>query len=380
MIVGSFMHAPAEAGSSRSSAFPEPSAVTQLGKRHERSVSAQTPRNGSRLPALSPANKRARFTHTDDSDMDATTTLQTPSPGSGLIAPRTPSPGHQGVNLDQSKTPGVGADFFAPPARFSVPKRQKDGSDEEEETVGLPFPIFATTPRPAEPRSPTLDAPPSASRSRFNASRDAGLVPGRHRASPAPRSVSEAHKELTTITESDEPPLASVRRRVASVDSPQLLAKKIQRGRVGMSPARLSPSPSIGSGEKEAFQYTPFPAVPGARVTPAASRSRGPSETPTDPTEDQEPQDRTERSLTSTPTRRTRSPGPARAYMNVALHGLIGAESPSTLATPGHRTMLGTERYRDTRFSDVPDVQWGTPSVDLGPNTPVTSLSTRRDW
>jgi len=73
--------------------------------------------------------------------------------------------------------------------------------------------------------------------------------------------------------------------------------------------------------------------------------------------------------------RRSPAMSPARDYMDVAMFGLMGpAESPGTSnnQTPGHRTMLGTERYRDTRFGDVPMVQWGSPSVDLGTGTPAS--------
>jgi hypothetical protein len=56
-------------------------------------------------------------------------------------------------------------------------------------------------------------------------------------------------------------------------------------------------------------------------------------------------------------------PSPRREYMDIALNGLTG-ESPSAMATPSSRTLLGTERYRDTRFGDEPFVAWSLPSVD----------------
>ncbi|ODO12065.1 hypothetical protein I350_00850 [Cryptococcus amylolentus CBS 6273] len=41
------------------------------------------------------------------------------------------------------------------------------------------------------------------------------------------------------------------------------------------------------------------------------------------------------------------------------------------VATPGQRTLLGTERYNDTRFGDMPVGFWAQPGVDLGtPGTP----------
>jgi hypothetical protein len=105
------------------------------------------------------------------------------------------------------------------------------------------------------------------------------------------------------------------------------------------TPPRLSPSPSI---TERAFQHPQYPSR-GSSLVPQGPRSR-------------------------------QSSAPAREYMDVALHGLpMQADSPSALATPGHRTILGTERYRDTRFGDVPVLNWGSPSVDFG-TTPQRPL------
>lgn len=64
---------------------------------------------------------------------------------------------------------------------------------------------------------------------------------------------------------------------------------------------------------------------------------------------------------------------PAREYMDVALNGLAEHCEPSgTVHMPSVRTLLGTERYRDTRFGDEPIIPWGTPTiVDFGPSTPL---------
>jgi hypothetical protein len=226
--------------------------------------------------------------------------------------PRTPDPSHQGILDDMSRTPGVG---------FAV--------------AGSSYPVFATTPKPAEPRSPTLDAPPSASRQRAWSSNSMPkmLTPGRKRtaAEVAPRAVSQAHMDLTTITESDEAPL-QFRRQV----TPVLFPPCRSRDRT-TTPPRLSPSPSI---TERAFQHPTYPSR-GSSLVPQGPRPR----------------------QTSTP---------AREYMDVALHGLPNPiESPSSFITPGHRTILGTERYRDTRFGDIPSLSWGSPSVDFGSATPA---------
>lgn len=303
-------------------------AVGTLGKRADREAVGS-----------SPVSKRARIDTTEEDDAP-----HTPSPP--RTAPRTPSPSHQGSMTDNSRTPGA-TEFYPPPLS------KRPGEE-------LPYPLFATTPRPSEPRSPTLDAPPSASRHRLNYNRGATLTPGRRKPSPAPRSVSEAHKELTTITESDEPslPVSLARRRVASENTPTRLVQASMRGgSVPASPPQLSPSPSIGASEREGgFTYTPFPPVPRANL---ASGLKKTTVAPTPPT----------------PRERNRSVSPLQDYMDVAMHGVLGGgggidDASSSLATP-HRTMLGTERYRDTRFGDVPMVSWGSPSVDLGPNTPA---------
>ena len=304
-------------------------------------VQGNTAGAGPSRPFDSPARKKARVASPQlmsasmaDVDSLIADDPRTPSPprasvyaSRNPVPPRTPSPSHQGVGPDNSATPRIGSDFFANPPPFpgSGKKRKKSGPIEE-----LPYPIFATTPKPMEPTSPTTGAPPSTGRGKKASSI---FTPGRHRAESATRAVSDAHKELSTITEYDE--LRPERTRVPSdAPTPTFLGPALRES-TG-SPPRLSPSPSIGDA---AASYSPF-----------LSR----------------------RSITATPPRRVRdSKSPSRDYMKVALHGLHDlADSPSAQATPGHRTMLGTERYRDTRFGDIPVFQWGTPSVDLGPTTP----------
>lgn len=300
----------------------------------------------------SPVQKRARIepAHLVSAQMEEDDSLiaiepRTPSPPrmptvsfKTPILPRTPSPSHQGVLPDNSMTPKVGSDYFANPPPFSVSgkKRKKSGPIEQ-----LPYPIFSTTPKPTEPTSPTTDAPSSLSRGRNQG--PTMLTPGRHRSEPATRAVSDAHKGLSSITESDEP-RSEPAGMPSDTPTPTFLGPEL--GDPPASSPRLSASPTL---RESAFAYHPFPANPSSRSFPAAvPRSRN----------------------------RTSS-SPARDYMSVALHGLNNpSDSPSAQATPGHRTMLGTERYRDTRFGDVPVFQWGTPSVDLGPRTP--SLA-RRD-
>ena len=328
----------------------------RLGKRPHGDTPSTTLPSRHDLSDPTPARKRARIdlreqsveAVDDEGDSRTLDEPRTPSPPKAVPVtfktpslPHTPSPGHQGVSSDNSATPIVGTDYFANPPHLSASSRKRKRAIEE-----LPYPIFATTPKPSEPVSPTTDAPPSASRGRNAAA--AMLTPGRVRkeSTPAPRAVSNAHKELSTITESDETPIHRRSRVPSDVPTPAFLGPELELDRRPgtASPTGLSPSPSIDAGPS----YIPAPSV-SRRVFSATS---------------------------SRPHRGSSSP--ARDYMNVALHGLRNdTESPSAQATPGHRTMLGTERYRDTRFGDVPVFQWGTPSVDLGPGTPGQA---QREW
>ena len=264
------------------------------------------------------------------------------TPVQSVSEPRTPSPSHQGTPPDNSKTPSAfGPDFFADlPRPIATPDKRHPSAE-------LVYPVFATTPKPHEPRSPTLDAPPSASRSRANYGNISMLTPGRvQRAGSAPRAVSQAHMDLSTITEAtEEPLLASVARQRTISDEPtpaDLLGPSLARDRdATLTPPRLSPSPSIADSH---FSQVPLPHASGRKVS-LQTRGTG-----------------------TTPPRMRAGSSPAREYMEVALRGLNNPnESPSALATPGHRTMLGTERYRDTRFGDVPmpAPAWPSPRVDL---------------
>lgn len=347
---------------------------TALGKRTERDTPTQTPGAG---PSSSPVAKRARVETTEEEEDSDVLLPRTPSPPNTTAAPRTPSPGHQGIMTDNSRTPGIGSDFYPPPQFSSRKGRKDDDDDEEDDRMGdLPYPLFATTPRPSEPRSPTLDAPPSASRYRLGHARAATLTPGRRKPSPAPRAVSEAHKELTTITESEEQsfPVSLARRRVASENTPTRLVPASMRGSsVPVSPPQLSPSPSIGASDREGgFSYTPFPPVPRAHRMQSTL-----SNTNITPKAEILSRENTRMPTVDRVGDRHRDVSPLMDYMDVATYGLLGTrQSPGQMSTPSHRTLLGTERYRDTRFGDVPMVSWGSPSVDLGPNTPAS----RSQW
>jgi hypothetical protein len=286
--------------------------------------------------------------------------FKTIPPPAGPADPHTPSPGHQGTQPDMSQTPVIGSDYFANGPSFAsstVERRRRNLSD----TEGLPFPFFATTPMPpAEPSSPTLDVPPSASRGRAAPQYPPMLTPGRRPtestprrpSEPTPRAVSQAHMELSTITEASPEGLA-VGRGVDSGTSPvhlvfppvesislatELLGPALAKTG-STSPPRLSPSPSITESKLQSTTGFPSRRTVSSATTASAATDRS---------------------------------SPAREFMDVALHGLPDqGDSPSGQGTPNHRTMLGTERYRDTRFGDIPVVSWGTPSVDHGfGNTP----------
>ena len=359
--------------------------LTMLGKRVEHSPASESSRS-----IQPPPTKRVRMQVDDtegeaegDGDGDGDSDVPSPNmppPPNTFADPHTPSPGHQGVRPDNSQTPAIGPDYFA---HTTYPSTSQGGIATGEAVNTLPYPLFATTPRPAEPSSPTTDAPPSARRNRSsNAPRGSSLTPSRKRTSPAPRAVSDAHKELlSTISESPEPRSAVARRKASTETPTTLLGPALRGGSAPISPPQLSPSPSIGASEREGgFTYTPFPPVPRSHHrtrTPTndlpgagAGKSRSWSKF---------------RHGTITPPRHRKgnSSSPAKDYMDVAMYGVLDpttatGQSPSNSTTPGHRTMLGTERYRDTRFGDVPVVSWGTPNVDLGPGTP--GHSTRKDW
>lgn len=161
--------------------------------------------------------------------------------------------------------------------------------------------------------------------------------------------------DLTTITESDEAPIM---RRLHTPPIAPLFPPSLSRDGT-LSPPRLSPSPSI---TESRFQHPSYPSK-GSNLAPGPSSSAGATATTG-----------LQGAGTAAGSSRVarQSPDPAREYMEVALHGLSNtSDSPSAQATPSHRTLLGTERYRDTRFGDIPMMSWGTPGgMDFGPGTP----------
>ena len=334
--------------------------------RHQRTVSfADEPavlvKRGA--DASSTSSKRSTIDHLSKRPRVESNPVRTPSPvipSVSTLPPQTPPPSHQGIAPDMSKTPVVDPEFFA---HGPTPGSRRKSSQVVET---LPYPIFATTPKPSEPRSPTTDAPPSASRSRTAVQPKGILTPGRKRPSDAApvstsRAVSDAHKELSTITE-EAADAGPSHRRLPSESSGPLLGPALTRAE--SSEPRLSASPSIPGGN--GFSYTPFPPVPRS----SSLRSMSPTDRPSTPPRQRQRQ------------RSQLSSSPSRKYLEIATYGLESAkdasgatQSPSAFATPGHRTMLGTETYRDTRFGDVPVMSWGTPSVDLGTGmTPRGSL------
>lgn len=225
---------------------------------------------------------------------------------SSLPPPRTPSPGHQGTSMDQSRTPPV-------------------------DPNNLNCPVFSTTPRPPrEPSSPTTDhfarpdGPPP-----ILTPGGPGFRAARSRMDRSVRMLSKAQFDLSHITDED----------TESFLRPILIRKDRT-----VTPPALSPSPSIGG---DNFTYTPLP-MPSSSLA-ATSSVAGSSTTTWDK-----------------PPPPVSSPG--REYMDIALNGLSNPND--TMVTPNSRTMLGTERYHDTRFGDEPVVPWASPTVDFGPATP----------
>lgn len=200
-----------------------------------------------------------------------------------------------------------------------------------------PIPNFATTHKaPGEVTSPTLDRPDRPARKGGLASIREG-----HKQHTR-RKPSQAHIDLSAITESESEPESGPSR-----GRPPFLGSISIPDRGTVTPPALSPSPAIGG---DNFSYTPLP-PPFTRTAPSSASSA-----------------RSGLHVQQQPTRFS----PAREYMNIALNGLSNPnDSPSALATPSTRTMLGTERFRDTRFADEPVVSWTSPRVDFGQETPM---------
>lgn len=156
------------------------------------------------------------------------------------------------------------------------------------------------------------------------------------------RKVTKAQLDLTHITDDEQ--------------SEAFLKSILIRKDRTVTPPALSPSPSIGG---DNFTYTPLPKPAGGSSSLAAAAA-GPSAAVASMP-----------SAKSTQTHARALSSPGREYMRIALNGL---SNPSDIiVTPNSRTMLGTERYRDTRFGDEPDMMWASPSgrsIDFGPPTP----------
>ncbi|WOO85723.1 uncharacterized protein LOC62_07G009217 [Vanrija pseudolonga] len=228
------------------------------------------------------------------------------------------------AGAEQSPRTPNAPDAAPPVPRTPSPSRGSAGSSRTpgEDSAGLAPQPSGPSPSRALPRRLDSAASPRNWHSR--------LEPGR-------RKVSQAHIDLTTITESE---LGQQDQGSPSYESPgsssHFLGPILVHDRNTVTPPALSPSPSIGG---EHFSYSALP-------TRGRSALRGLANT---------------RPFVS----------PGREYMDVALNGLSNPnDSPSALATPSSRTMLGTERYRDTRFGDEPVVPWDTPTVDFGRATP----------
>lgn len=210
-----------------------------------------------------------------------------------------------------------------------------------DDTEGERAAPFATMPQPpGESASPTVDRPDRPSRKDGPPPlRTDGLSFRLTHQHHARRTPSRAHIDLSAVTESEDEPGGSRLSRASFIAS---IAVKEDST---MSPPTLSPSPAIGG---DNFTYTPLP--PPRPATPLATTSKA----------------------GAGKVNEQKAFSPAREYMNIALNGLTNpSDSPSAFATPSSRTMLGTERFRDTRFADEPVVPWASPKVDLGPDTPI---------
>lgn len=201
-----------------------------------------------------------------------------------------------------------------------TPPPQRGASVDHAATPGRDLSPRGLLPFPGAGASPTVDRPER--------------IPFRKHSRGRP---SQAHLDLSAITESEseaEPESGPSRR-------PFLGSIVIDRSTV--TPPALSPSPQIGG---DNYTYTPLP--------PPFSRAAGSSSSAASP--QVQPKSRFD---------------PQRAYMDIALNGFAEDYSPSALATPNSRTMLGTERFRDNRFADEPMISWPSPKLEYGPETPT---------
>ncbi|WWD15606.1 hypothetical protein CI109_100028 [Kwoniella shandongensis] len=347
-----------------------------------------------------------------------------------LVLPRTPSPSRQGVIPDNSQTPRLPNTWreeedMENEGSATISASASKGRPTARAPMSVAMaPEFSSTPEPPQrrPISPTVERSVSVSSDKLTPGRIMISLPS---STPASSELGSERRDARRADLVESIPLSTVTDLERIDESVEMSSRPIvsPAGRLRF-PVVMNTTPS-SSTPKRAPPHLSLLAPPalisrGSRAgseLPTLSRALSPP-----------PRPRSASAIhgASTPPRHTfplnlptfeqpKVRSASADYMHVAMHGLeddglgtfgdeeggagvdamtgsaiggiwsgIGTEGDlgrarsgrlgkrqEEVVTPGHRTMLGTERYNDTRFGDIPVGMWESPKVDLsGPETP----------
>ncbi|KAK8870100.1 hypothetical protein IAR55_000670 [Kwoniella newhampshirensis] len=352
-----------------------------------------------------------------------------------IVLPRTPSPSRQGVVPDNSQTPRLpntwrkDEEMDDEDVITKAVTTTKDNVSRTPMSVAM-APEFSSTPEPPlrRPISPTMERSVSASSDRLTPGRILISLPG---STPASSELGSDRRETKRADQIETVQLSTVTD-LERIEESEELSSRPTPSPVG--PLRF-PTVRPGAGDSflatpSGMNPKRHPPHLSLLAPPAliSRNSRAGSELPTlSRTLSPPPRPRSASAIhgASTPPRHTfplnlptfdqpRVRSASADYMHVAMHGLeddglggfgdedgVGLHDLASagggviwagaggevervgvglgrlgkkneeIMTPAHRTMLGTERYNDTRFGDIPVGMWESPKVDLsGPETP----------